>query len=211
MELDLDRLKSELECGSIAGVQAAAANLIDVLAEHPNLVALNRHPVGFAHAKLAETDQGAIRLHVWPVPGIEPQHPPWLVHRHAWTLTSYVVRGAVVNQTYTVSANANGPHRLYTVGYEDSVSVMTAVDGPVACSLASSTKIAAGARYPVAASDFHSTVPDSDEPTATIAITSEPSDLPPLVVGTADGDADYRFKRERFAAKVAKCYFRSLQ
>ncbi|HWM55516.1 MAG TPA: hypothetical protein VNO20_09030 [Solirubrobacterales bacterium] len=210
MAFDINALATAVRAGSTREVLLAAQSLIAILREDPDLVALTAHPVGFAHAKLAETDRSAIRLHLWPIPPIATQDPPWLVHRHAWPLTSYVVHGAVINQTYRVTRDKHGSNRLYSVGYDRDVSVMTATDVRVSYELEEEQTVTAGERYLVDPNVFHSTLAAFSEPTATIAVTGAPHGGAPSVIGAATGDSEYQFKRRDLSTEQGRTILNSL-
>lgn len=210
MSLDSGAMEAALARGRVPGVCAAALELIEELVARPDVVALNRHPLGFAHAKLGTFEGGVIRLHIWPSEPIPVQDPPWLIHRHSWHLTSYVFRGGVENNIYEIEPDDRGDRRLYTVGYEGDSSVMKATDKVVTCVTLSSQEVLEGHRYEVDGSAFHSTNTASRMPTATIAITGKSSGQVPTVIGALDGVNAYRFRREVFSASKAADYYRSL-
>jgi hypothetical protein len=207
---DIDRLIAAARRAEAHSVVSIALELLAAAARDPGLLPLNAHPVGFAHAKLGDFDGCTVRLHIWPTPPIAPQDPPWLVHRHAWALTSYVVKGSVSNELFSVSASQGGDHLLYEVGYNDGESVMTATSMRVRCTLSSSEQITEGNRYTVPPDAFHCTVAVGTEPTATIAVTGKPSGPPPLVVGTPAPNLEYRFRRRVINKKAAQAIFASV-
>ncbi len=205
MEARYKPLADAVRSKSADDVVGISRSLLHLLAEEPSLLTVTVHPVGFGHAKLVEDENLTIRLHLWPIPAIPPQDPPWLVHRHAWPLTSYVIYGGVTNELYVVNAEEEGPYRLYSVGYEGTTSVMHATPQRISCTLDSECQVDASGKYHIAASSFHSTTANSTKPTATIAVTGRMTGDPPTVVGSADGRAEYRFGRAELpAAHVAE-------
>lgn len=198
MGVEYQHLLNAVRSDNTHDVVAAGRSLVSILAKEPELVTIAAHPVGFGHAKILEEDDLTIRLHLWPIPAIEPQDPPWLVHRHAWPLTSYVICGAITNELYSVTRNVDGPRRLYSVGYEDNTSIMRATSERVDCIQSEAFGVGPGERYDVGSSAFHSTRAFAPEPTATIAVTGRITGDPPLVVGSSDGQGEYRFARSEF-------------
>lgn len=203
----LNAVRSE----SATHVVAAGRSLIALLSDNPKLVAVTEHPVGFAHAKILEEPDLTIRLHIWPIPAIAPQDPPWLVHRHMWPLTSYVIYGSVVNKLYAVHPHEEGSHRLYSVTYKGGKSIMTATTDRVTCDLESQHEFSVDDRYEVDPAAFHSTCAASGRPTATIAVTGPPTGEPPRVVGALNGRASYRFSRKVIDPLRASVIFHSLR
>jgi hypothetical protein len=196
MAVDSRQFLAAISAGDQVAAVDAARQILATVLEDPGLVEPNRHPVGFIHAKLDQQGPHAVRLHIWPVPSIPPQDPPWLIHRHAWKLESTVLFGSVVNRLYEVSPDPAASRRLYEVGYDDLESVMRQLDEPVDCCLSSEEMIREGQTYSVAESAFHSTHAPDDVAAATIAVTGEPSGSAPLVVGDVDGESEYRFARQ---------------
>lgn len=208
---ETEHLIQTLRDGNPRDVVAAGRQLIEHLAQNPFLVTLNIHPIGFLHAKLADSGRQTVRLHLWPSPPIAPQDPPWLVHRHAWPLTSYVLHGSVINELYDVDQEADGARCLYAVEYEDQISVMRSIGLLATCERKSRQAYSAGEKYQVNRSEFHSTTAASHEPTATIAVTGTPSDDPPLVVGEAKASPEYRFQRRTIDATASAAVLDSFQ
>jgi hypothetical protein len=210
MALDVNPLVRAIEHGNVGNVCDAAGELLLQLRAEPELVTVMAHPVGFAHVALTSAGNMTIRLHLWPLRELQPQKPRWLIHRHAWPLTSYVFRGSVRNHLYDVSRSTDGRHRLYSVGYEQGDSIMKPTDIRVSCDLASDEEISAGNRYDVSSAAFHSTVLGEGLPAATIAVTGPPSAEPPFVVGSYDQPREYRFERrlltETEAREVFACF-----
>jgi hypothetical protein len=60
-----------------------------------------RHPLGFIHASLIDTDYATLRFHLWK-PGMRSvQEPAWLIHTHTFELRSIVLSGKLVNRLYS--------------------------------------------------------------------------------------------------------------
>jgi hypothetical protein len=207
---NVDELVGAARRDEPSSVVCAALDLLADAAKDPKLLVLDAHPVGFAHAKLAEFDGLTVRLHIWPDPPIDPQNPPWSVHRHAWPLTSYVIRGSVRNQLFSVLERKGGDHLLYEVGYDGGESVMRATSIRARCLPSTVEQVDEGERYTVPRDAFHCTIGGAAEPTVTIAVTGEPSGMPPLVVGTPTRQSEYRFKRRALSPDLAQVIFESV-
>jgi hypothetical protein len=131
--------------------------LLRQLAQDPDRCVAMRHPVGFVHVALPQLSGHTARLHIWPSPNSEPQHPDWRVHSHQWHLRSYVLVGRVVNVEHQVEVDAAGANRLYEVLYIEGTSVLRSTDRRVICRRGAESTEDAGSTYEVARGCFHTT------------------------------------------------------
>jgi hypothetical protein len=165
-------------------VDAVLSDLPDQLENYP----ATAHPLGFVHVLLAKrNDRTRLRLHIWPSTPFCPQEPTWPVHRHAWNLTSVVVRGRIRDLRYLVSDNPAGAYRLFSTSYEGSNSLLTPSGGTVACEEERTAIWSAGETYGVDSDAFHAS--EALEPSMTIVESGPPSSRPALVVGERDAGA----------------------
>lgn len=140
------------------------------------------HPLGFIHAPLADRRNGSrLRLHLWPEEPFEPQSPAWFVHRHAWPLRSFVVRGRIRDRRYRVIEAADGSSWLYNTVYKPGRSVLTPSSITVCCSPLNSSIEEQGSVYLVPPDAFHAS--EALIRSVTVAESGVPTGIPPVVVG----------------------------
>jgi hypothetical protein len=163
---------------------------------------LRRHPLGFLHTTLLDTEHAALRFHAWR-PGMRlVQQPAWLTHTHTFELRSIVLFGRLQNSIFKWSEVSQQPEaRLYEVSYSNGISRITATDRLGKIRLESSLDVCAGVEYSVPHGFFHQTGVPEDLFTATIALTRKRSGNP-LVVGTIDGDNFYCYARNELTPEL---------
>ena len=175
-------------------VQALGNELLAELIDQPERYTATAHPLGFVHALVTEApDKTRVRLHLWPTIPYRQQEPAWLVHRHSWPLTSFVVAGDINDRRFEVTPAANGDRRLYETTYVGDESVLTASPSLAVCSPAGSRRWRAGEHYVVPQDAFHASV--ATGPAVTIAVSGTPLGTPAVVVGTVNGPAEVRYAR----------------
>ena len=154
------------------------------------------HPYGFHVSRLLEQGAAAVRLHVWPAGRRRRQVPDWPIHSHPWQLQSHVLCGSLRNIAYGVSDGGSAAaHRLYTVAYDGSYSVLRRTSTRVSTTLLHTERQTAGGWYDVPEGSFHATEVDQGF-SATIVLTVRTGSEQPFVVGDEDGNAEYRFERQ---------------
>jgi len=155
------------------------------------------HPTGFVVLTLLRRPEGALRLHLWPPGERELGTPCWPVHDHVWDLRSHVLAGEVESCGYAVKDDAHGDAVLYAVGYgEGRSSCMRRSERRVSVRARAPRRIAAGARYEVAAGEFHASTVAVGDLAATLAATRATGQPWPWVVGDVDAAAVIPVERQ---------------
>lgn len=159
----------------------------------------NWHPLGFLQLKLGSVPRkGSLKLHIWPPKGRQTQDPPWLIHRHVWSLRSHILSGIVVNNFYKVlpvASKDQATHKIYRVAFSGNFSILEETDEFVACSLDTSSRYVRGQTYDVPLEKFHSTIAPEDTFASTIVLTPPAERDSPDVVGDLDGLDTYEYAR----------------
>jgi hypothetical protein len=174
------------------------------IAESPEIVTATAHPLGFVHALLWENADGSrLRLHLWPRRPFEPQLPAWPVHRHAWPLTSLVVRGRIRDSRYAIADDPAGDRRLYATEYEDDRSVLRPISRVVRCDVLSQSLWTEGSAYEVPTDGFHSS--EAESPSVTIVQSGVPSGRRACVVGVPlDGNMVTYERRRLHSSEIER-------
>jgi hypothetical protein len=175
-------------------VGAALLPVVKAVAGDPERYAANYHVLGFLHCRLGESEGHTVRLHIWPsVPRIYAE-PVWAVHTHHWTIDSAVIAGHVLNETFEVNRDDQGPHELYEVAYlGDGLSERRRTGQRVSMVRTSAERWEAGQRYEIPLETYHSTTVPEGLFAATVIVTGLRSNTSPLVVGDASGGVRYRY------------------
>jgi len=169
-------------------------SLVETLAEAPADVPASRHVLGFLHCRLGACDDRTVALHVWPDGPRQQGEPVWPVHSHRWTISSAVIAGYLVNETFRVRPSETNSHQLYEVRYiSDELSERQRTGQHVEISPHSADRWNAGDRYEIPLGTYHTTNVPHDVFAATVMVTGKKEDVPPLVVGDASGVPSYRY------------------
>jgi hypothetical protein len=177
--------------------------LIGMLASQPERFPATKHVLGFLHCKLGELDGRTLRLHIWPDTERLYGDPQWPVHTHHWTISSAVVAGHVVNETFAVWPDIQGQSQLYEVHYAgNGLSERRRTDERVVVVKNDSETWRAGDRYDIPLGTYHSTTVPEGTFAATIIVTGTRTDALPLVLGQASGKAQYHYSAEEPAAEA---------
>jgi hypothetical protein len=194
-----------IAAGRAAGLLETAGSILrEVADDHRLLAEATQHVLGFMHLRIAEFSGYALRLHIWPTPQYPPALPVWLVHTHAWRLSSLVVVGEVENRIYDVAEAPDGEHRLYEVVYEGDHSKRVSLPARVSCRRATTDRIGKGVVYEVPAGAYHSTVVDDGVFAVTFVVTEAAGQVRARVVGGAEGQDEYGYDRVRIGIDAAR-------
>src|SRR5690606_15780169 len=154
------------------------------------------HPTGFLVLTVWRTEEGALRLHLWPEGPRERGTPCWPVHDHVWDLRSQVLCGEVESRAYEVVDDPRGEAVLYAVGYGDGRrSCMRRSARRVRVRAQAPQRVGAGERYAVAAGECHASTVAVGDLAATLAATVDTPRPWPWVVGDGDGPAEVPVER----------------
>lgn len=175
-----------------------ARDLLHLLAEQPDQVAANAHPLGFVHIPLTQGEDGSrFRLHLWPRPPFHPQAPALPIHQHAWPLLSLVVSGRIRDEQYTVEDDPAGERQLFETTYQADRSVLKPAARTVRCVLAESVVREQGVIYEVPVGVFHCST--AELPSATVVKAGIPSTQAAFVLGPARRCEAYTYERRKLS------------
>lgn len=131
------------------------------------------HPLGFFRMDL--TSRGAADryvVHCWPEGMRRTQIPAWTVHRHAWSLESFIVGGALHDSQFDkVDAGRRRKSRgLYLVGSAlDGSSLLERTGEDIDLNQSVSARHSAGQFYRVGLDAFHESVVEPSRSCVTLA------------------------------------------
>lgn len=176
--------------------------LIEMLVDNPERYPATKHVLGFIHCKLAEFNGQTLRLHVWPAGERSYGIPAWPVHTHHWTISSAVIAGYVVNETFSVRTDDHGHKQLYEVHYVgNGLSERRRIDERVSVDVNRSEFWHAGERYSIPLGTYHSTTVPEGTFAATVILTGIRTDVAPLVLGQVSGKTQYRYSVDEVATE----------
>jgi hypothetical protein len=142
-------------------------------------------------------------LHIWPDTERDYAEPRWPVHTHRWTISSVIVAGQVLNETFAVEPTDGGQHQLYEVLYAgDGITERARTKQRVSMRPARSDSWRAGDRYEIDLGTFHSTTVPDGILSATLIVSGVQTDAPPKVVGDVSGVDAYRYTARPVADNV---------
>jgi hypothetical protein len=177
---------------------AHRAEMGDLLAATPMV----HHPLGFLQLRLAEVAGRVVRLHLWHADHYEPSMPYWPIHTHLYSLTSYVLQGAVQQMDYTADATAAEPtHRIYELEYKDSGSTRRPTTATVRLALTGAEIHHAGSGYDIPDGSFHQTSPFVT-PGLTLVVSGYPTGVPAKVIGDLDSHTEHRYSPPAVSPRV---------
>lgn len=149
-----------------------------------------QHPLGFVHAALNDSEDMALRFHIWKPGFRQVQQPSWLIHTHTFELTSLILFGELSNSVYRWNDNSNtgtGDKQIYEAHYQNGLSQISRTDRTGSIHLEDSIEATKGSQYTVPLRQFHETTVAIDTFAATIAVAKKYGGNP-LIVGDITGD-----------------------
>jgi len=151
-----------------------------------------RHPLGFIHIAIHSQP---IRIHIWPLLNrIQSQADSLEYHNHTFGFTSYVLCGAIEDQSVEVTDDELATQQIYEVTYGDGSSVLHPTGRLVRLSEPQRRITRAGGTYNVPALAFHRSKADAG--TITILAVTPTSESRPLVVGPMEVLSPIQFVRQ---------------
>jgi hypothetical protein len=173
----------------------ALRELVQHVTRDPDAYLPNEHVLGFVHCRLGEFEGRTVRLHIWPKENRELMDPVWPVHTHHWTISSAVIAGHVLNETFEVQRDLGGTSQLYRVEYsKGGLSERRKTGDRVSVARQSRERWDAGAVYEIPLKTYHSTTVPDGLFAATVIVTGQQTRDLPLVVGDAAGDDRYEYR-----------------
>jgi hypothetical protein len=168
--------------------------LLVAMQRDPSAYPATRHILGFLHCKVADVNGHTLRIHIWTEGKRRIGYPNWPMHTHHWTISSAILAGFVLNDTFAVAEEDDGPYRLYEVGYlSHNLSERRRTEARVASTPIRADRWYAGERYEIPLGAYHSTTVPAGAFAATAILTGLRTPSSPLVVGEASGKDRYRY------------------
>lgn len=185
------------------GILVKAKYLISQLAENKTLsVTAIYHPLGFIYLRLHEFEnKESIRIHIWDKQRWY-QKPLMDIHDHYYTVNSFVYKGWIVNNVFTLS-EGNPNYTQYVGEYSDNDErILKKTDQHLFVELSYSETITEGQLYQIGADKLHSSCVQNDVLTCTIVYTENPGTPSPLVLGPFNGEDVYFYPNRMVETKV---------
>ena len=182
----------------------AVRNILNSILVVPGSVSAVWHPLGFMYLQLRHETNRTLRIHIWsPLPG-EYTGLGWLIHKHNWSLSSYIICGQLENNIYNVSHNSDSPtHKIYAIEYLGLINRLRATDRFVLCKGEASQLQTEGSCYKITPGVFHATVVKS-EVVATMVLATDAPDTTNEVLGDISGAASYLTERRPCCQKAVR-------
>ncbi|MEV4416674.1 hypothetical protein [Catellatospora sp. NPDC049609] len=173
--------------------------LRDIAGGHTGFRAV-RHPLGFICLPLSRGERAVgVCVHIWSAGDVATRATS-AVHCHSWDLLSFVLAGAVENQTYQVADDADGPLRVYEIRSVDGQDEIAATERRVHVSPGPSGVHPGGEFYELPAGHFHASRIRSSE-AVTVVVGRLVDEAGDLSLGDPDVVPAAR-RRDRFDAET---------
>lgn len=142
------------------------------------------HALGFIHCRIAQNDQGTLRLHIWFKNGSHAAEQLEKIHDHKFSLNSYVLHGTICNEVFELigASSRQYQYQAYAVKYLNNGSELIPLDAYYNVGDVSSNIIGAGCYYTVDSKEFHRSSPVNSEMAITLVATFEHKNKDPLTL-----------------------------
>lgn len=174
-------------------VHDAARDAIKLLESNTSHFTPTWHALGFVHCKLLQTDQGTLRIHIWPKKLRNDAEQKYKIHDHIFSLKSFVICGEVKNNTYQLKEpnESDKPnYSLYYVDYLNSGSRLYTKGERYQPNLITETKVQRRQIYNVERGVFHESIVSENELVATLVATYDHTNETPRMLGAFEGQGD---------------------
>ncbi|NKZ05135.1 hypothetical protein [Actinomadura latina] len=169
-------IREEIRAGTAARTLPAWAGrvlgeVLEGLASGAPPIPAVRHPLGFLCLPVERSGDLGVCLHIWTpeVPPAPSTTSP--VHCHSWDLLSFVLYGTVRNVRVDVEeAAGRAPQQVFEVVSHGDVDELRATGRAVRCAPGRSAAHGTGESYTLPAGVFHSTLIESGQDAATVAL-----------------------------------------
>ncbi len=153
------------------------------------------HALGFIHCRLAQNDQGTLRLHIWFKNNSHPAEQLEKIHDHKFSLNSYVLYGAICNEVFELIETSSGKYdyQAYAVKYLDKGSELIPLATYYNVSDVSSSIIRAGCYYTVDSREFHRSSLVNSEMAISLVATFEHKNKDPLTL-VSHGGSEFKIR-----------------
>ena len=179
-------------------LDTVAVDILENIILEPDLVDAVWHPLGFMYIELLHNNGISLRIHVWSLMQREYASLGWLIHKHNWSLSSYVICGSLKNYIYELVSNREVPtHRIYTVEYQGLTNHLLATEELVSYKILNNELISKGGVYRVEPGIFHRTETKKDTFVATMIMAVDTPGERNEVLGIIDGSKCYTMTRPR--------------
>lgn len=170
------------------------------------------HPLGFLHIKLWIFPNGdTLRLHFWPTRKRFTQDEDYLIHNHPWELVSHILCGQVINKEYKIRFEpSSNLKQIHKVSYVNNNSTIEPTGQIVSYEIVSSRNYSKGKYYVVKQGQYHKSIVPISQYAATIALTSDPRNAEPYVLGNIDNSKPIIYERQQCSLEENKFYIKNL-
>ena len=159
------------------------AQLADIVRRIERLLTPVWHPLGFMHAKLADTPAGeTYRLHLWSAEHRNPGEQQDKIHDHLFNVTSRVVAGSIENIRYQFTPGRSGDYREFRVDYRSGYSRLIDTEIVGQLHVVERKRIRPPGKYLVPRCELHETRPPDEGLALTVVRTSDPLNYKPRAV-----------------------------
>lgn len=169
------------------------------------------HPLGFIMGSYIKEGNNQIRIHIWPENNSHAQLPYWNIHNHSFNLTSWVIRGEILNTEYLVSESNQGTNCIYSVNYDEGNSILKKTNKNVNIVKKITTTNKRGFKYSMHRSVFHSSIVNSNQIALTIVLSSLSNNQNPSVIGKNDGNNRYSYNRNIVDPLILNNFLKQLE
>ena len=196
------KLVRAIEClaghGSISQLDILCEDILNAVMDNPASVEAVWHPLGFMYIELLQKYGTSVRFHIWSAKFPQRTSLGWLIHKHSWGLSSYLMLGSLKNHVYEIASSADPPSsRIYRVGYQGLTNHLVATGNLVSHNLAVTQKVSKGSIYRLAPGIFHRTEVARNSDVATFVLAEDAAGQRNEVLGETDGARLYTMTRPR--------------
>ena len=154
------------------------------------------HPLGFVSCVISKQDEEFItRVHYWPKFDRRTKNPQWPIHSHAYDLSSYILEGSVRDIQYQQTEGTD--YTVYSVSYGGNDSAINISHKQISIKKVVDQVRNVGEEYSVAVGSLHQTKVSLGESAVSLVVTSNFSDVVPIVLGQP-GEERYPYDRVEF-------------
>ncbi len=157
------------------------------------------HPLGFIYCKLyvSENNDEVIRIHIWD-PEFHKIATELDIHTHYYEINSFVIKGQIINETYSEKINCNTNYEKYYIykgEYLNNDRILKKTDAFLKLTKSKKEVIKQNELYKIELNTFHKGYPSNFEGlTATIVFNENHQTPNPIIVGTENLSDNIFFK-----------------
>ncbi|MCE9898216.1 MULTISPECIES: hypothetical protein [Raoultella] len=153
------------------------------------------HALGFIHCRIAQNDQGTLRLHIWFGNNSHAAEQLEKIHDHKFSLNSYVLHGAICNEVFELidASSRQYEYQAYAVKYLNNGSKLIPLDTYYNVGNVSTDIVRAGCYYTVDSKEFHRSTLVSSQMAISLVATFEHKNKDPLTL-VSSGNNDLKIR-----------------